>query len=421
MPDAAHDEQHGGGASVPPGSFEPLAGLSDAAHDIAPERNRLWQILAAAPVGVCVTNEKGHFEYVNPHYCRLYGYRPEELLGTHFTVVVPEAERQRLSELHEEFISRRGDGEATLRGEWGVISRDGSEQVILADAAYLEDMTGRPKKVTFIVDITERKRIEHELQETISELHAEIHERRRLEATKQEVERMMRHDLRNPLNGMLTAAELLLRGELSEEQRELVLAIRDSGRRLDTMIASSMDYVRMEEGSYQLDPRRLNLLDVFRAVENQLASILSSSKVKLAYRVDGEQVDWNGSLPIFGEVIYLEELFANLVRNAIEASDPGDTVLISLVTQRAGSASQARAETYRVRIHNTHPVPEDVRDRFFERYATSGKRGGNGLGTYIASLIVRAHNGSIRFETDEEYGTDVYVELPQLPVAKEEA
>jgi signal transduction histidine kinase len=172
----------------------------------------------------------------------------------------------------------------------------------------------------------------------------------------------------------------------------------------------------MEEGSYELDPQPLNLLDVFRAVESQLSSLLSSSTVTLTYTVDGAEVDWEQSLPIYGEVIYLEELFANLLRNAVEASRAGDTVRISLTTEQAG----ADPGTYRAVIHNSLPVPPDVRDRFFERYATSGKRGGNGLGTYIASLVAKAHNGSISFDTDEERGTDVIVTLPLLPLAKED-
>lgn len=414
MPDTAYDEQFPRPANDR--DADDLAGVAEAARAISPESNRLWHILGATPVGVCITNQHGYFEYVNRNYCRLYGYEPHDLLGKHFTTVVPEEGRARLTDLHDTFISA-GGGSGELRGEWNVRRSDGTPLVILADAAYIEDTAGEPKKVTFVVNITDRKRMEHELQATIAELHTEMQERQRLEATKHEVERMMRHDLRNPLNGMLTAAELLLRDELTEGQRELVTAIRDSGKRLDTMISSSMDYVRMEEGSYELDPRQINLLDLFRAVESQLASIVDGSGVSLTYDIDGDEVDWNGSLPLYGEVVYLEELFANLVRNAVEASRSGESVSISIQTD----ARAAPRGTYRVRIHNSAPIPADVRDRFFERYATSGKKGGNGLGTYIARLIAAAHRGTVWFETDESHGTDLFVELPLLPTRTEES
>jgi PAS domain S-box-containing protein len=416
MPETAYDEHRDPPAREGAEASRDVAGLAESARAISPDSNRLWHILGATPVGICITDRNGTFEYVNPHYCRLYGYRPHELLGRHFTAVVPPDDRTQLSDLHDAFIAGGGVAESQLRGEWNVVRKDGTPLAILADAAFIEDTAGEPKKVTFVIDITERKQMEQQLQETVAELHREIDERHRLEATKQEVERMMRHDLRNPLNGMLTAAELLLRDELTDEQRELVLAIRDSGRRLDTMISSSMDYVRMEEGSYQLDPQLLNLVDIFSAVESQLSSILSGSSVELVYRVDGEPMDWDSSLPIYGEVIYLEELLANLVRNAVEASEAGDTVEISV---RRNTEGEERG-SYLIDIHNSKAVPEDVRERFFDRYATSGKKGGNGLGTYIARLIAETHNGRIWFETDEEQGTDVFVELPLLPVQKEE-
>lgn len=414
MSDTTYDEQHDRGGRNQNVGTKHISGLSAPAEAISPESNRLWHILDAIPIGVCITDHGGRFEYVNPHYRRLYGYSSEQLLGRHFTLVVPDSDKERLSHLHNAFIEA-GGGAGELRGEWNVHRADGTPLTILADAAYLEDTEGKPKKVTFVVDITERKHMEGELQDTISELHGEIQERRRLEATKQEVERMMRHDLRNPLNGILTAADLLLREDLPESRRELVLAIRDSGHRLDTMISSSMDYVRMEEGSYELDPQPVNLLDVFRAVESQLSSILSGSTVELSYSLDGEDIDWNSSLPMYGEVIYLEELFANLLRNAVEASHTGDTVSIRISKKER----EGKIYAYLVDVHNTMAVPEAVRERFFERYATSGKKAGNGLGTYIASLIARTHNGTIRFETDEETGTDVYVELPVLPIEKE--
>ncbi|MBN8839327.1 MAG: TonB-dependent receptor plug domain-containing protein [Sphingomonadales bacterium] len=57
-------------------------------------------------------------------------------------------------------------------------------------------------------------------------------------------------------------------------------------------------------------------------------------------------------------------------------------------------------------------VPEAIRERFFEKYATSGKRGGTGLGTYTARLVAQAHGGSIELQTGQGEGTVVRVRLP---------
>jgi signal transduction histidine kinase len=57
-------------------------------------------------------------------------------------------------------------------------------------------------------------------------------------------------------------------------------------------------------------------------------------------------------------------------------------------------------------------VPEEIRDRFFEKYTTAGKATGTGLGTYSARLIAETHGGSVHLETSEETGTTVSVHLP---------
>ena len=63
-------------------------------------------------------------------------------------------------------------------------------------------------------------------------------------------------------------------------------------------------------------------------------------------------------------------------------------------------------------IHNKGVIPEDIRMRLFDPYTTSGKKGGTGLGTYSALLVVRSHQGDIHFTTSQKEGTHMVVELP---------
>jgi signal transduction histidine kinase len=59
-------------------------------------------------------------------------------------------------------------------------------------------------------------------------------------------------------------------------------------------------------------------------------------------------------------------------------------------------------------------VPADIRERFFEKFATSGKSGGSGLGTYSAQMLAKAQGGAISMETSEEtVSTTVTVVLPR--------
>ncbi|XKE46112.1 diguanylate cyclase [Halomonas organivorans] len=123
--------------------------------------DNLPRLIRAAPLGICITDAEGIFEMVNPAYCDFYGYREEELLGRHFTMLVPEADRARLDELHDRFI--RGQADQEMRQEWEVMRKDGELRSIIAEAARIVDDQGEVKKATFITDITERKRLERRL------------------------------------------------------------------------------------------------------------------------------------------------------------------------------------------------------------------------------------------------------------------
>ncbi|MCW4150006.1 sensor domain-containing diguanylate cyclase [Halomonas sp. 18H] len=130
-------------------------------------------VIKAAPLGICITDPHGYFEMVNPAYCDFYGYAEEELLGQHFTMVVPDANRETLQALHDSFIG--GEERHELRQEWEVIGKGGKTHTIIAEAARIIGFDGQPRKVTFIVDITQRKRLEERLQRANERLHYLAH------------------------------------------------------------------------------------------------------------------------------------------------------------------------------------------------------------------------------------------------------
>jgi PAS domain S-box-containing protein len=107
--------------------------------------DRFQEIIEKTPAGVCITNEKGIYEYVNDAYCKIYGYRADELLGKHFTIVVPKEYKSKLIELHDQFLKE----ETEIRGEWEVLDKKGEKLFILADAAYIIDKDNKPKKSHF--------------------------------------------------------------------------------------------------------------------------------------------------------------------------------------------------------------------------------------------------------------------------------
>ncbi|GAA3899875.1 hypothetical protein GCM10022228_07890 [Halomonas cibimaris] len=148
-------------------------------------------VLRATPLGACVTDADGFFEFVNPAYCEFYGYTQEELVGQHFTLVVPKASHSTMRHLHDDFIA--GDDRGELHQEWEVRRKDGQLRTIIAEATRMIGDDGRPRKMTFIIDISVRKRLEE-----------------RLRQANEHLEHMARHD---PLTGLLNRRAGLARLE----------------------------------------------------------------------------------------------------------------------------------------------------------------------------------------------------------------
>lgn len=231
------------------------------------------------------------------------------------------------------------------------------------------------------------------------QLKEEITKRKRLEKMREDVERIIRHDLRSPLNPIVSFSSMLLKGiDVSDyEKKEIYGYIHENAIRMNEMISNSLDLYKMEEGTYQMNYENVNLIDVIEKVIKDTISISMRKSIKVDFKVT------DCDMVITGERIHLISLFSNLIRNAVEASPENSEVTID---------AKSNDEKVLIIIENTGDIPLEIRDTFFERYSTSGKKTGTGLGTYSANMIAKAHNGHINFKTGEGE-TVLYVELPR--------
>jgi signal transduction histidine kinase len=124
--------------------------------------------------------------------------------------------------------------------------------------------------------------------------------------------------------------------------------------------------------------------------------------------MNGKKIHEVSEYMIQGDEDFLEMMFANLIKNAIDASPERADVSVSVDMDKINGK-----RFHVIDIHNLGIVPQDIREKFFEPYSTSGKKEGTGLGTYSSFLITKAHKGHIHFTTSDEKGTNVIVELPE--------
>jgi hypothetical protein len=232
----------------------------------------------------------------------------------------------------------------------------------------------------------------------------DIADRKKAELLREDVERMTRHDLKSPLTAVLTLPQLLRReGNLTERQGDMLQLMQHAGYRMLNMINQSLDLYRMERGVYELTPEPVDLLPILDNIIGELRGVIEASDQTLAIEVRGAARGDDDVFTVRGEEMLLYTMLSNLIKNALEASPRGGRVAIRL-DERA---------TLDVTVANAGAVPASIRSRFFEKFATAGKKDGTGLGAYGARLIAETHGAKIAMTTSEEHGTTVTVSFPK--------
>jgi len=224
-----------------------------------------------------------------------------------------------------------------------------------------------------------------------------------------DVERITRHDLKTPLNPVINYPKLMkTANNLTEKQIDQLTKIEMAGYRLLNMINLSLDLYKMEQGIYQFNPEPVDILPIITGILDENRNFILSKIFTTEIVLNGQPVTDESSFIIQGEALLFYSMLANLIKNALEASPRKEKITISLTDNT----------DFTIGIHNLGFVPKDIHDTFFEKYTTSGKSAGTGLGTYSAKLIAQTQGASISMESSEENGTTIIIGVPLLSTKK---
>lgn len=222
---------------------------------------------------------------------------------------------------------------------------------------------------------------------------------------REDVDNIMRHDLKGPLSVIIGYPDLILMHDnLTEDQKGYLTSIQESGYTMLSMINTSLNLLKMERGQYELNPEPVDLIRIFRKIFKEYEGITRRDNLSMRLTVAGRPAPETAEFCFLGEELLAFSLFSNLVKNAVEASPHGQTITVDLAPSDSGM--------HRVSIFNLGVVPEEIRSRFFEKYVTAGKKFGTGLGTYSARLMAETLRGSIALDVSDPEGTTVNVMLP---------
>lgn len=253
----------------------------------------------------------------------------------------------------------------------------------------------------------ELSRVNNELATAQRELAKKNAELTRLNELKNQFLGFASHDLRNPLEVILTYSGFLLEDAapvLNPEQIEFIQVIRSSSGQMLRLVEELLDVTRIEAGRLALE---LAPVDLGALVRSQVGR----SRVLAAKKGIEIDLETAGDLPVLSlDAGKIEQVLDNLIGNAVKFSPPDSLVEVRVVLEKGREADRVV-----ISVRDQGPgIPADLLDRLFEPFARGRSRGtqGAGLGLAIVKSILAGHGGDIRVESEPGQGAVFHARLP---------
>jgi len=250
-----------------------------------------------------------------------------------------------------------------------------------------------------VIDITERKRMEEEINERNAELLMAKEAAEAATTAKAAFLANMSHELRTPMNAVIGFSNLLLDESITLEQKEFIEGIRNGGEALLAIINDILDFSRVER-EIELEHQPFSL----KSCINESLELVRVQARNKGLNLSGT-VDCGTPDAIIGDHGRLRQILVNLLANAVKFTDIGDISLtVSPETNDNGSQIFFRV------VDTGIGIPPDKTDEIFEPFtqvqrSTGSKREGIGLGLAISKHLVELMGGKIKAESIPGQGT----------------
>lgn len=257
---------------------------------------------------------------------------------------------------------------------------------LLGSKSTFTDERGELNTLLVLRDMTRQKQLESQLQEQekLSEMG--------------EMAGGLAHEIRNPLNAVGTIVQQLRKDfhpvEDAEEYDELMEIVYQEVRRINDSVQNFLRMVRPEPVRASLFP----LKDLLQFIHQEYASTVAERRLHLDVLME-----WEGD--VYWDRRQMQQVFMNLVQNAIEAVDQGGHIKITVTKTGIEEVEFTITD-------NGAGIPESIRNRIFNLYFTT-KRKGTGIGLSLVQRIVNDHGGVIEVESEEGKGTSFILRIPQ--------
>jgi PAS domain S-box-containing protein len=373
------------------------------AHPSAIEGRSLYQILieSVRDYAIFVIDVTGHIATWNIGAERLKGYKPNEIIGSHFSRFYPpeDIESRKPWSLLE--VARR---EGRVEDEGWRVRKDGTRFWADVVITALRDESGTLvgfAKVTR--DLTERRHAELKAIEDARQLA----ESQAANKAKAEFLAAMSHELRTPLNAIGGFAQLLsmgIHGPITDQQKKDLERITTSQRHLLGIINDILNFSRVEAGRIEYN---IDAIDLEKTIAHvtEMVHPLGADK-----DIDIQEEECPPGICALGDQAKTEQILVNLLSNAVAFTENGGSITVGCGYQDDGVW---------IRVKDTGiGIPPEKQENIFEpfvqvgRSLTTGHRG-TGLGLAISRDLARGMNGDLTVESEVGFGSAFTLWLPK--------
>ena len=325
------------------------------------------------------TDPSGIITDVNKQMEALTGCTRDELIGAPFKGCFTDPERAEAGIKRVLSEKKVTDYELTAR------ARDGKETVVSYNATTFYDR-GRTLQGVFAAarDVTERKRVEAELQKAKAAAEG-------ASQTKSDFLANMSHEIRTPMNAIIGLSHLALKTDLMPRQRDYVLKIKSSGQHLLGIINDILDFSKIEAGKLAVENIDFDLDKVLENVGNLISGKASAKGLELIFDIEPSVS------PFFrGDPLRLGQILINFCNNAVKFTEKGEVVVKAQVLEDSKDSQLILFSVSDTGIGLT----EEQIGRLFQAFqqadvSTTRKYGGTGLGLAISKRLAELMGGTI--------------------------